>query len=412
MAVTGPHFSTVTEFRDAVNIEDLRFFRVKAPVRINIARREMTFAPGDIYLFSPATYALMPQQYFEEVPGPRELLHRPYRGGDLNGRRVLVVRSGGIGDLLFIQPSLRYLKKKYPGVRFSFGTAATNMAMVAAWDWVAEVFPLPLSLSQLEQCDYFMNLFGLIEYCREAESKNAYRLFADFFGLPELSEEYLRPVMAPKKPRLRQIQKVLPRLGLRPGYVYVQIRASSINRTPPLSIFFVLFEKLLAQGLQVVICDQAADSVKMDLIVSAFGDIQRAKKSSQADRSGGLVNLSPYSHDLQDMTAIISQSGFVIAPDSSSLHIAGGLGLPFYGLFTSFPAELRVATYPHGHWNRTEHDPGICARGGRNCFLHSDAVCPCLEDQRPRCFLRQIDVDDIVATVRQYLAAGGKKLQK
>ena len=92
-----------------------------------------------------------------------------------------------------------------------------------------------------------------------------------------------------------------------------------------------------------------------------------------------------------------------VAPDSSALHIAGGLGVPSYGLFTAFPASLRVTTYPDSHYNATAEDPSICSFGGRNCFLHSDTLCPALENDRPRCFLRQVKVDDIVDAVGRYL---------
>ena len=41
-------------------------------------------------------------------------VYKPYNGQDLTNKTLLVWRSGGIGDLLFIQPNLVYLKNKYP----------------------------------------------------------------------------------------------------------------------------------------------------------------------------------------------------------------------------------------------------------------------------------------------------------
>ena len=41
-------------------------------------------------------------------------IYRPYVGQSLEGgKSLLVSRTGGIGDLLFIQPNLNYLKEKY-----------------------------------------------------------------------------------------------------------------------------------------------------------------------------------------------------------------------------------------------------------------------------------------------------------
>jgi len=398
----GQSYETVADFRKAVNPEGLRFYRVKQEVTITINFQPVAFHTNEIYLMAPRSSREMPWQFFEEVPGDETLLNRPYRGEDLTGKRVLVMRSGGIGDLLFIQPSLRYLKKRYPTCRFWFATAISNLPLVSGWDCVSEAIPLPLPLKKLQECDYFMNFYGLIEFCRDAERQNAYFLFAEFWGLTGLGPEYLRPVLEARKPRVKTVQKTLAALHLERGFVYLQVRTSAINRTPQLSIFFVLMEKLLRLGIPVAICDQACDSAKMDVIIAAFWLIQRNKKSPLTEHPERLVNLSSISRDLQDMIAIISQSRFVIAPDSSSLHIAGGLGIPFYGIFTSFPAELRVATYPEAHYSQPQFDDAICKYGGRHCFLHSDAVCPALVDDRPDCFLKQINVEEIVEVVRKY----------
>ena len=45
-------------------------------------------------------------------------MYRPYSGEDLTDKTLLIWRTGGIGDLLFIQPNLVYLKNKYPTVKF------------------------------------------------------------------------------------------------------------------------------------------------------------------------------------------------------------------------------------------------------------------------------------------------------
>ena len=41
-------------------------------------------------------------------------VYKPYIGQDVTDKTILVFRTGGIGDLLFIQPNLIYLKQKYP----------------------------------------------------------------------------------------------------------------------------------------------------------------------------------------------------------------------------------------------------------------------------------------------------------
>ena len=40
--------------------------------------------------------------------------YREYNGESLDGKTILIWRNGGIGDIIFIQPIMRYLKFKYP----------------------------------------------------------------------------------------------------------------------------------------------------------------------------------------------------------------------------------------------------------------------------------------------------------
>jgi len=61
----------------------------------------------------------------------------------------LVFRTGGIGDLLFIQPNLIYLKEKYPTCTINFACGPQYQSMVETWDCVDNVVDLPFSLVDL-----------------------------------------------------------------------------------------------------------------------------------------------------------------------------------------------------------------------------------------------------------------------
>ena len=47
-------------------------------------------------------------------------VYRPYLGQNAEDKTILVFRTGGIGDLLFIQPNLRYLKETYDNCNIKF----------------------------------------------------------------------------------------------------------------------------------------------------------------------------------------------------------------------------------------------------------------------------------------------------
>ena len=82
-------------------------------------------------------------------------IFRPYRGQPLkDGESILVFRTGGIGDLLFIQPNLRYLKEKYPTCKIKFACGPQYQPMVETWDCIDEMLDLPFTLRELQDSTY------------------------------------------------------------------------------------------------------------------------------------------------------------------------------------------------------------------------------------------------------------------
>ena len=90
-------------------------------------------------------------------------IYCPYLGQDLTGKTLLVFRTGGIGDLLFIQPNLRYLKEKYPDCTIKFACGPQYQSMVETWECVDQVLDLPFALKELRSSDYHALFEGVIE---------------------------------------------------------------------------------------------------------------------------------------------------------------------------------------------------------------------------------------------------------
>ena len=65
----------------------------------------------------------------------------------------------------------------------------------------------------------------------------------------------------------------------------------------------------------------------------------------------------------------------IIAPDSSSIHLAAALGKPCYGIYAPFPGEIRMSTYKKCKWTTPIPVIGICKWGGLNCCQHQTQVC-------------------------------------
>jgi len=76
-------------------------------------------------------------------------VYKPYKGQDLNNKTLFVWRQGGIGDLLFINPNLLYLKKKYPTCKIILGCGPQYHSMVEKWEFIDEVIAMPFNISLL-----------------------------------------------------------------------------------------------------------------------------------------------------------------------------------------------------------------------------------------------------------------------
>ena len=121
------------------------------------------------YVMSLSVYR---QLHFSENYGGKVLrpsgkrfndLYKPYNGQNLDGKRLLIWRTGGIGDLCFIQPNMIHLKETYPTCEIYFACGPQYHAMVETWDCIDKLITLPFNYLQLVRADYHMTFEGVIE---------------------------------------------------------------------------------------------------------------------------------------------------------------------------------------------------------------------------------------------------------
>ena len=72
-------------------------------------------------------------------------MFRRYRGEDLTDKTLLIWRSGGIGDLCFSQPLIRYIKEKWPTCEILYATAPRFLSTFHSWGdgLVDKILPIP-----------------------------------------------------------------------------------------------------------------------------------------------------------------------------------------------------------------------------------------------------------------------------
>ncbi len=333
--------------------------------------------PKNRYVMSVSVYR---QLHYSEHYGGKVLkpcntkfhkLYKPYTGQPLDGKRLLVWRTGGIGDLLFIQPNLIYLKEKYPTCEILFSCGPQYHAMVEAWDCIDKIVDLPFNFLQMIRADYHCTFEGVIERCDLAKTENAYRLFTQWMGL-NLPDEKLKPKQTPKKEWVEKSRGALWSWGLEgKPFILAQLRASSPIRTPRPSVWGKIIDRLSEAGHKIVITDVDRFADGIDTFIKEFIKPENKKN---------IFNYAPHSETLDSTIALASHSSLVLSIDSALVHIAASLGKKSLTLYGPFPSNTRITTYPNAQ--AIECDKVDCAP----CYIHGHMPCKNSVDEHGICF--------------------------
>jgi hypothetical protein len=125
---------------------------------------------------------------------PFETIYRPYKGEDLTNKKLMAFRTGGVGDLHWLSPVMRYLKNRYPGCFLRVASACREPLMNLPE--IDELYNMPFDASLLESMDYMLFFQGIIESSSEkSKTTHAVDMFFSYFGIDstQLPAEDKRP---------------------------------------------------------------------------------------------------------------------------------------------------------------------------------------------------------------------------
>jgi len=292
--------------------------------------------------------------------------YKPYYGEDLTNKTILVWRTGGIGDILFIQPCLKYLKQKYPTCKIWFACSSSYLSMLHNCDYIDDSFGFPFPIDKLLRADYHCTFEGVIERTREAETLNAYKLFAKWMNI-NVPENDLRPFLKTKKNNDKYVKKLMDKMDIpKNEFIYLQPKASVLLRSPGIRHWLMVIGELLLKQRIIVFNDMPdeADLLEMSL-----------RKHIKPEGMKYIRIFSKYSTNISIAMSLMKYSKLVIAPDSSAIHLAAALGKSCYGIYAPFPGDIRMSTYKKSKWTVPESIGGVCPWGGKNCCQHQKKVC-------------------------------------
>ena len=376
--------------KHVLKLEDLR----KTPPNIIIAEAKKTFGFMQNYfsrqqLKKKQKYVMglgVFQQLFKDRKNKKIKLlkatvpkfknvYKPYIGQDITDKTILVFRTGGIGDLLFIQPNLIYLKNKYPTCKIKFACGPQYQPMVNNWPCVDEVLELPFLFKHMIKSDYHMLFEGVIERCEEARTVNSYHLFTRWLGL-NLPDNLLIPRQDPKTELIDKCFNILTEWGIvNKSFVLMQLRASSPIRTPTHEFWVKIIDELNERGHYVVLTDSPRQSEKIDEFIKML------KKPEM------IFNFCKHSKSIAYTIALTKLSKCVYATDSALMHIAASMDIKCFGVFGPFPGYIRLSTYPYASWVDAK-------RKCSPCWIHSHKPCPQSKDGYSPCYDELVNTDD------------------
>ena len=307
---------------------------------------------------------------------PIETTYRPYKGQDLNGKRLLCWRTGGIGDIFFLNPVLRYLKKKYPTsyIRVASGCKQPLENMPE----IDELYNMPFNAKLMDDVDYHLMFQGIIESSSDISKKtHAVDMFFSYFGIDsiQLPAEDKRPKLFFKKEEMDWLKTTLKSMGITDNdYVIgIQMETSAPLRNFPKEKLKAVTDILVKEP-----------SVKIVLIGTEQHEIITQYYK------GANINIIPaLKYSVRQSIVLTSRYNLVISPDSFMIQAAGALDKPLVGIYGPFPSEVRMKYFK----NAVGLDPSVVCSP---CYKHDFRGC--IKGSPSPCFTL-INIEDVLQAV-------------
>jgi len=257
-------------------------------------------------------------------------------------RRIYLIRSSGLGDLLLMTPMIQAMRREWPESEVVVLTSWRGEILDGVVDWEM----LPFDEIALTSNDLLLNLedFDLFEL--SAPDQHCIDFLAGIAGVHLGAEDRqllydLRPSeLAQAFARFPRSER--PRVGLH----FVSVRSKSW----PIGSAVELTSKLAKQGWEVF----------------WFGS--PGQVGSQSGLTVTNLSMADPPIGIRESAAILKTCDVVVSVDSVVTHLCSALDVPNVVLFGSFPSRYYVT----GKRVRVLEGTGVCAP----CFHYSTAESP------------------------------------
>lgn len=305
----------------------------------------MTLLAGETYVVEDPTLAHLLNLGIAGEIGCTELPNG-------NGKRVLISRTGGFGDILFCTPLIRALQAR--GLSVSFSCVPTYRDALSGVD--VDFVPYPLTLDDIADYARVIWLEGVIEFASDP-SRHAVDLIAETAGEELTQGKHCSYRVSDED--AQWAREKYPRTKHK--RVGIQLAASAKSRTYPRELMMQVIQTLVLKGVEVYLFGRP-------------GEIQINTPHPL------MKNIAAESESFAKSCAVLATCDGVFTPDSALCHVAGALDLPTVAVYGAFPWQSRTAYAPsiralsgnlpcapcHWHGRGSEFPPGgPCFKTGR-----------------------------------------------
>ncbi|MCK5020398.1 MAG: hypothetical protein KAS32_25405, partial [Candidatus Peribacteraceae bacterium] len=174
-----------------------------------------------------------------------------FDGQNLDNKSLLIIRGGGFGDLLFLQPLIKKLKEKHPTCKITLASYGRFLPIIVNWPkgLIDNIVPVPFAKEIMSAHDYHLVFEGLIERNKEAERENCFDLHSTMAGIDiDMKDDAYKLELETTEEIDKELDGKLPE-----DFVILQMRASSPIRMLKEEKWVEIINGLIEMGKTVAI---------------------------------------------------------------------------------------------------------------------------------------------------------------
>lgn len=316
-------------------------------------------------------------EYRQPVSALESLLKPIQPNSKLKGKSILVVRYGGIGDIIAALYGIAELKGKFGGdIKVGFLAAFKYLQLLQCFPKLVDFVIGPVCNSKvITQFKHIVYLDDIVETSEKAKLETIHQIYAS---------EMCVNVTKNTTKFVASLNNALSE-GEKQG-IGIQYKSNAIIRDYDIELLITLINKIIEKYNEPIYLLGPADDYK-------FVNYIQSKVNGQVIANG--CGITP-PFNLAQVVNLVSKLKLVIGPDSSMLHVAGICETPSLGLFGPFPSNLRTSLYPKaiGIDGKTNCSP---------CFRHfpldfcvaNNARGICINSITPEIIMEQLENFDL-----------------